>query len=38
MTTGNMTGAGMGAAKNMTGNIFGAGKVKVVGMVMNKSG
>jgi hypothetical protein len=34
MTTGNMTGAGMGAAKNMSV----AGKAMVVGKAMNKIG
>lgn len=38
MTKGNMTGAAMGAAKNMTGNMSGAGKAMVAGKVMNKTG
>jgi hypothetical protein len=38
MTKSIMTGAAIGAAKNMTGNMSGAGRVMVVGMAMNKTG
>ena len=35
MTKGNMTGAAMGAAKNMTSNMSTAGKAMVIGKAMN---
>ena len=37
MTKGNMTGAAMGAAKNMTSNMSTAGKAMVIGKAMNKT-
>jgi hypothetical protein len=37
MTKGNMTGAAMGAAKNMTSNMSTAGKAIVIGNAMNKT-